>query len=169
MKKWIIILSVLLWTALSFANQGGPFGLGIILGEPTGICGKYWLGNTNAIDAAIGFDDFSIHADYLWHFWNVFPQPSSGKIGAYMGPGVVIKDHDHDHDHDRYDDDDDDTTFGIRFPLGIAYETPHHPFEIFVELVPILEFSDDDDHDGDDDDDDLDLELDGAIGVRFFF
>jgi hypothetical protein len=162
MKKWIVIATILIGASFSYAKQGGPFGMGIILGEPTGICAKYWLDRTNAIDGAIGFDDFSIHADYLWHFWDIFPKPSAGQFGAYVGPGLIFKDEDHHHDHDNHrdrdDDDDDDNEAGVRLTLGMLYETPRHPFEIFAELVPVLVLSPD-----------ADLELDGAIGVRFFF
>src|SRR5580765_5861261 len=67
------------------------YGLGIILGDPTGISGKAWVSSINAIDVGLGaygygyrggcFQDaagrtvcdhgwgrrtLSIHADYLW-------------------------------------------------------------------------------------------------------
>ena len=161
MKKWILLFTMFLSASLSYAKQGGPFGMGLILGEPTGISAKYWFDHTNAIDGAIGLDDFSIHADFLWHFWDIFPKPSAGQFGAYVGPGLIFKDdddHDHDHRHDRDDDDDHDTEAGVRITCGMLYETPRHPFEIFAELVPVIVLSPD-----------TDLDLDGAIGVRFFF
>ena len=32
----------------------GLFGIGVVLGEPTGISGKYWLSEKTAIDGAFG-------------------------------------------------------------------------------------------------------------------
>ena len=146
MKKWILIVCIMICPSLVHAGQEGPFGLGIILGDPTGISAKYWLDKSNAIDAAIGFDRFSIHADYLWHIWDLFPQTNHGELGAYVGPGLVYKDKKH------------DNLVGVRFALGAVFEVTQYPVEFFAELVPVLELSPD-----------TDLGLDGGIGVRYFF
>jgi hypothetical protein len=34
------------------------FGLGFMLGDPTGITGKYWVSGTNALDFGLGFTDY---------------------------------------------------------------------------------------------------------------
>lgn len=146
MKKLLIMVCILIIPALSHAAQGGPLGVGIILGDPTGISAKYWLDKTNAIDAAIGFDRFSVHADYLFHFRNVIPQTGGGEFGAYVGPGLVYKDKKH------------DNMVGVRFALGAAFEISQYPVEIFAEIVPVLELSPD-----------TDLNLDGGIGIRYYF
>src|SRR5262245_1633418 len=48
------------------------FGIGLIVGHPTGLSGKGYLTPDTAIDGAIGFGDTTrqihMHADYLWHF-----------------------------------------------------------------------------------------------------
>ena len=37
-----------------------PFGLGVVLGDPTGLSAKYYLGGpTNAVDFALAFDTYS--------------------------------------------------------------------------------------------------------------
>ena len=48
-----------------------PFGLGVMIGEPTGISGKYWLSPANAIDFAVAWSfandaNFHLHTDYLY-------------------------------------------------------------------------------------------------------
>src|SRR4051812_39029280 len=51
------------------------FGLGLELGEPSGINGKYFLSGSNAIDFGLGYiyrhyyagDGLNLYADYLWH------------------------------------------------------------------------------------------------------
>lgn len=146
MKKLFIMVCILIMPSLALSAQSGPLGLGIIIGDPTGISAKYWLDKTNAIDAAIGFDRFSVHADYLFHFWNIIPQTGGGEICAYAGPGVVFKDKK------------EDNMVGIRLALGAAYELTQYPVEIFAEIVPVFEISPD-----------SDLNMDGGIGIRYFF
>src|SRR5262245_59263497 len=55
-------------------SSNKTFGLGLMLGAPTGLSGKYFLGPDTALDfglGAIGYyrhrDGLHIHADYLWH------------------------------------------------------------------------------------------------------
>lgn len=146
MKKLIIATCLLLLSSTAFAVTPGSFGVGLILGDPTGISGKYWIDKDNAIDAAIGFNRFSVHADYLFHLWNIFPQTGAGDFGAYLGPGIVFKDKKH------------DNIVGIRFALGAVYELNTYPIEFFAEIVPVLELSPD-----------TELNLDGGIGIRYFF
>jgi hypothetical protein len=43
--------------AANSSAPGGPFGLGIILGEPTGITGKYFMDNQYAIDCLLTSPD----------------------------------------------------------------------------------------------------------------
>lgn len=146
MKKLLIMLCLLFMPTATFAAEAGSIGVGIILGDPTGISGKYWIDKDNAIDAAIGFDRFSVHADYLFHLWNIFPQTGGGDFGGYFGPGLVFKDKKH------------DNMVGVRFALGAVFEMDTYPVEFFAELVPVLELSPE-----------SDLNLDGGIGVRYFF
>src|SRR3954470_22337258 len=51
------------------------FGLGLELGEPDGLNGKYFLSSSNALDFGVGYiyhhyygdDGIHLYADYLWH------------------------------------------------------------------------------------------------------
>src|SRR5262245_21090070 len=69
----LAVLLFLVWVAPVTAHAGGgPFGLGLIIGSPTGISGKVYFNKQNALDFAIGAAfvnqrGFHIHADYLWH------------------------------------------------------------------------------------------------------
>src|SRR5262249_42088324 len=63
----------------SFGSGGfasnGTFGLGLEIGEPTGLNGKYFMQPDRAIDFGLGAiyrdyrggDGFHVYADYLWH------------------------------------------------------------------------------------------------------
>ena len=130
-KTLLLVLFLSFQTTLCDAqvNRPGRFGLGLIFGLPTGISAKYWLDNTHAFDAALGFGDISVHADYLWHIWDLFPQPQQGRLGAYWGLVAKVGDQWH------------NTKFGIRALGGIAYYFPRHPVEVFFEVVPVLDLS----------------------------
>ncbi|MGQ0644219.1 MAG: hypothetical protein ACT4O3_01860 [Elusimicrobiota bacterium] len=147
-KSFLLIPILMLPVSASAATKykAGDIGVGIILGSPTGLSGKYWLGTTTAIDAALGFGDLSLHGDYLWHIADLFPQPKQGKLPAYWGVGARIKDKK------------DDTEFGIRGVGGMAYWFPRHPVELFLELVPVFEITPD-----------AGLGLDVGLGVRYYF
>ena len=91
MFKYSLIIMLLL-TACLFADRSslGSVGLGIIIGNPSGIHAKFRLSGRNDIDAMVGldWDDwFFTHCDYLWNF-----SLASGDadLGFYVGPGAFI-------------------------------------------------------------------------------
>ena len=129
----------------------GSTGLGVILGEPTGLSFKQWVGTRHAFDiaAAWSFADngaFHIHADYLWHFFDRIDRVESGSIPLYVGVGGRIK----------FNDNDDDV--GVRVPLGIDFILADAPIDFFLEVVPILDLVPD-----------TDFEINAALGARFWF
>lgn len=145
----IIIIAFCLFvsqSAVCAAQNTGRFSAGIILGAPTGLSGKYWLDSTRAVDAALGFGDLSLHADYLWHSPGLLGQFKTGRLSAYWGGGAKIKDQKN------------GTLLGLRAVGGAAYEFPKGPLEIFLELAPVLRLSQG-----------SGLDLDAAIGVRYRF
>ncbi len=131
--------------------EGGNFGLGIIVGEPTGFVGKLFLSSRNAIDFALAWslDDnnyMHVHGDYLFHNFFLL-EDVEGEFAWYLGIGgrvVLVDDHD---DH-----------VGVRFPVGLTYLFANTRFDAFLELVPIMDVAPD-----------TDFDLEGAIGGRFYF
>ena len=122
------------------------FGAGLIIGDPTGITGKFWLKNGCALDGGVGLDGTpTLYGDYLWHSWKVLPQTSGGKFPAYLGVGVQIGNSSHDGS-------------GLRLVAGAAYWLPRNPLEIFLELVPLFRFSSDDR-----------INLNLGLGLRYYF
>ena len=95
---------------LSLAVQGSvaqerKFGLGLIIGEPTGISAKLWTSNENAFDFGLGWSvggnrigkyDGSynggsrvhFHMDYLWHSFEAVH--STERFPLYYGIGGRI-------------------------------------------------------------------------------
>lgn len=124
----------------------------MILGEPTGISAKAWLTEIHAVDAAAAWSVhrdgfFQVHADVLLHDYDVVDvQEVRGRIPLSYGVGgrVVLGKH--------------DEWVGVRFPLGVSYLFPTAPFDVFLEIVPILDLLPE-----------TDFDLDAAIGARFYF
>jgi len=127
-------------------------GLGFIVGEPTGIDLKMFLNNTNALEFAAawslsGDNDFRLQGDYLFHKYGLIDLKSQDDFPLFFGIGLrmILK--------ENVDD-----VVGIRFPVGLDYIFANYPFDIFAEIVPILDIAPDSDFD-----------LEGAIGARFWF
>lgn len=152
MKKILLIVTLVLAAAASPSDSSpGQFGLGTIIGEPTGIDAKYFLDSTNALEAAVGWSlsgnsELHIQVDYLFHRYDLI-KVEEGQLPLFFGVGGRIK----------FRENQDDQ-LGIRIPVGLAYEFAGGPFDAFVEIVPILELIPD-----------TDFDLEGAIGGRFYF
>lgn len=146
--KIVMALFCLLWAGANplWAQEAGDIGAGIILGNPTGVTAKLWRNKTEALDAGMGFsEELALYADYLWHGWNILPQPSKGKLPAYIGVGLQVRTFS-------------PNQYGIRAVAGIAYWLPHNPIEIFLELVPVFRLSPD-----------SAIGSYGGIGLRYYF
>jgi len=138
------------------ARTQDDFGIGVILGEPTGLSLKYWLDGERAIDggAAESFsenDSFQLHGDYLIHDYDLF---GADDLPFYYGLGarLKLKDSDGSGRNRRHD------IFGIRIPLGISYLFQDAPLDLFFELVPVLDLSPE-----------VELDINAAVGIRFYF
>lgn len=128
--RLLFLLILLLVTFSSSYSQEKGFGLGIIIGEPTGLSAKYWTTATNAFDFGLGYS-FSpknsrlhLHADYLFHS-TLANTPE--KFYLYYGPGVRIKTRE-----------DDDSVLGIRGAVGIIWVPKNTPLDFFFEVVPVF-------------------------------
>ncbi len=146
-KKILLALVCLLVTAAPlWAQKAGDAGVGVILGAPTAITGKLWLDGTRALDAGLGWSsELTVYGDYLWHGWDVLPQPAEGKLPVYLGMGAQVRTF-----HDA--------EFGIRAVAGMAYWLPRHPVESFVELVPVFRLTPG-----------TSVGLDAGLGLRYYF
>jgi hypothetical protein len=129
--------------AAHHGSRGHPFGLGVVIGEPTGLSAKYFLNSNQALDfgLAYSFSDFLyIFSDYLFHFPGLFGAPNAfvSQLTPYVGIGGIFLSSTSTGRRDgRYFTGDGSTTgLGMRLPLGIEW-TPGYPtLGVFVELVP---------------------------------
>lgn len=150
MKKifLVVVFVILVFSGMASAQDHG-FGLGIIVGEPTGVSLKTWTGSRTALDFAVAWsfgrhDALHLHADYLFHNFNLF-KVEKGDLVLYYGVGGRVKAVEK-------------TRVGVRIPIGISYLFGKDPLEIFFELGPILDLAPA-----------TDFTMTGGIGIRYFF
>ncbi len=156
--RWIVVVTLLVaFPFVSARAQGGPFGLGLIIGSPTGISGKLYLNRRNAVDFAVGGAFLNrrglhAHADYLWHPL-MLADDEAFFLPLYVGIGARVLDH-------GYGKDDDDFHLGARAPVGILFDFKQIPLDVFLEIALIVDLIED--HG------DL-LDLNAGAGVRYYF
>jgi hypothetical protein len=136
MHRTFLLMTFALLITLSgaLAADEGDAGLGIILGEPTGLTGKLWLGTDSAVSGAVAwsFADntrLHVHADWLRHNWDVLKRAfdvQQGELPLYYGIGGRL----------RFDD---DARVGVRFVIGVDYIFEQAPFDIFFEIAPVMD------------------------------
>ena len=133
MVKLILVtgLVVTLLFGIAAAQEPGDLGLGIILGEPTGLTAKVWVEEEIGLVAAAGWsiekkEYFHLHGDYLFHDFDTF-KVEKGKLAFYYGPGIRVK-----------LSNSDKTKLGIRAVGGLDYIFGKHPLDIFFELVLLV-------------------------------
>ena len=143
--------------------EKGSLGLGIIIGEPTGVCGKLYLQDDQAVQGALGFTfvtgGFHAHADYVFHPW-ILEEREAFTLPAYVGPGVRLL------QHRAGRGADDDFRVGARAVAGLLFDFKEIPLDVFVEVAGIAEFrfgSNDDAING------FGLALNGGLGARYYF
>jgi hypothetical protein len=140
--------------------EKGVLGAGLIVGEPTGVSGKYYLTDDRAIDLAIGGAvvgrGLQVHGDFLWHPW-VLDQEPSFALPLYLGIGGRILNH-----NAGGSDDEDHVRIGVRAPVGILFDFTRVPLDVFAEVAGVLDY-----HTRGDDN--FGVDFNAGIGARYYF
>jgi hypothetical protein len=149
MKGAILALGILFASAPAHA-EGGPFGLGLVVGTPSGLTIEYKLTPRTAIDAAIGVDLFVdrhvyVQGDFLFLLPDLLGEGSVGLV-PYLGPGVFVADFGN------------GAGFGVRAPFGLSLDFRRAPLQIFGEFSLGLQLVRD-----------VHLGIGGAVGFRYYF
>lgn len=128
------------------ARSGGPFGLGVVLGDPSALTVDYRLSRDRDIDGGIAFDLnrwFLIYSDWHASFPGAFGRSNQfvSDLSPYLGIGgllVVSNKDDWETRHQRYfsETSDGKLALGFRIPLGIEWRPSGVPVGVFVEIVP---------------------------------
>lgn len=122
-------------TNVGIRPSGGDLGLGLNIGWPTGLAGKWWYSDDQGVAFGVGLGGFSGAGGYVDWVWSPILLHSSPEFavapyfggGAFFGLFPLIY-----------------TPFttagffslGLEVPLGIAVNTGEYPLEIFAELAP---------------------------------
>lgn len=143
--------------------EKGNLGVGLIIGEPTGVSAKLYLSNTTAVDAAAGFafvgGGLHLHADYLWHPW-ILTRESKFVMPAYIGLGGRMLSHNQGRGSES-----DDFHLGARGVAGILFDFTGAPIDAFLEVAGVLEWrSGSGDHGGF-----PRFSINAGAGVRYYF
>jgi len=168
MKKCgvLLIVIILFITAgqVSKAAQAssGAFGIGIMLGDPTGLTAKYWLSNENALAFSLGnsyLGSLRFGFDYLWHF-DAF---HSNVVKLYAGPGLAVGFGRsggwlYNNEGSRWYRADNNFGLGARGVFGVNIVPRRTPLEFFAELGLMIGLSPA-----------FYTNVEGAVGFRFYF
>ena len=154
--------------AAGITAQERRFGLGVMVGEPTGISGKLWVSSQKAFDFGLGwshgygwydgdgrmhrydgsYDGGSrvhLHMDYLWHWFETVH--SAERFPLYTGIGGRLN------TGTGYN-----SSVAIRGVFGIAWMPRNMPVDVFLELVPSLQVVPS-----------TGFGMDAGFGARYFF
>lgn len=162
MKKLFgkILLIILIISISGVEAQNGKFGLGVIIGDPTGISAKLWTSPKNASILGVGWsiDEYRfrgrdygnssrlhIHLDYLWHSFNAIN--TNGQFPLFYGIGGRIN------TGPQYSG-----TLGVRGVVGIKWFPKETPLDIFLEIAPTLYLISS-----------TGIGIDAGIGARYYF
>ena len=131
MKNIILALFSGLISLSAFAAEGDK-GIGILLGNPVGVTGKYWLPDNHAIDAGLGMSwgrhsNLSFHSDYLLQNDAAFYYNDTVALDFYYGLGARMEFAD-------------EIELGARIPLGLVHKYEDSAADMFAEIAPIIDF-----------------------------
>ena len=148
-RPLVILMFIVMFFPCAVLAQDQDFGLGFMLGEPTGISFKKWTGSQTAVDGAVAWsfankDSLHLHVDYLVHNFSLIVEERV-KIPIYFGLGIRLKA-------------EKDTKFGFRIPVGISYIFEKTPLDIFVELAPLFDLVPG-----------TKFSISGGVGIRYYF
>ncbi len=138
MKRILLLTSFLISTvsAVSYADAPGPFGLGFVLGDPTGLSANYWKSSERSVDAALAWNfgnetGVEFHADYLWHRHGIFHVDTVPFSLLYGLGGRMFMVGSKNNESSKI-------KFGPRLPLGIETSFKQKAIEVFGEIALIL-------------------------------
>lgn len=147
--KTILLIALVIMSSSLFAQEGKK-GIGLMLGNPTGLNGKYWLENNRAIDGGLALSfgkhsDVSIHSDYLLHNDAAFYLNDVHPLDLYYGIGGRMEFGD-------------DIELGVRVPVGLLHNLKDQQADVFGEIAPIFDILGR-----------VGLEMHLAVGARYYF
>jgi len=118
-------------------GEKGTLGVGIIVGEPTGICAKIYTRDDRAIQLAVGeafiSQGFQFDTDYVFHPW-ILQDRDSFVLPAYIGPGIRVVDYAGGNNAPSH------FAAGLRAVVGLVFDFKNVPLDAFIEVAGVLEY-----------------------------
>ncbi len=149
-SKYLMFLFLMFAGTALFA-QSRPFGLGIMLGDPSGLNGKYFLNSKNAVEVGLGVGVFgsenslALHVDYLYHNEELIQ--SSEKFPVFYGFGLRIR-----------SKEEAEFGMGVRGIIGMSWVSQTVPIDVFIHIAPVFKLFPA-----------TKFGIDAALGTRYFF
>jgi len=130
MKSFVKITVFLLVTLTCIGRAAAPDkgkGVGIIIGEPTGLSAKMWTSSSTALDGGLAWSfgengRLHFHADHLWHNFNFIKNRQFSLdfgAGAEINLGSL-------------------PIMGVRGVIGVEYFFEEITLDAFFEMVPVF-------------------------------
>jgi hypothetical protein len=144
-----MILAILTLAGTVFAESlenRNDFGLGFVLGEPSGLNAQFYWSQRSAVDitAAWSFNDWLMIVGDFQVYNKIADSPPNWKWYYGLGAYLALPRNDN-------------GTFGVRVPLGIRYRIPQSAVDVWGEIAPALRVVPD-----------TAPELQGGLGVTFW-
>jgi hypothetical protein len=138
-----------------FEEAPEGIGVGIVIGDPSGLTFAYRKGEHHAVQVGFGYnfnrDLVHVSADYLYNVVILdTPEMAGVRFPVYIGVGGRYQNYGNDFD--------DDAGFGIRVPIGMAVLPRSLAIDPFVEIVPVMLIAPE-----------TKAALEGGVGIRLYF
>lgn len=136
--KYILIQCVML-TLIIIPDTviAKTWGLGAVIGAPTGLSANYFLNLSQSVHSTLAYDfsgddELQLASHYTWRRNNLKTEKLN--FGWFYGVGAKLAYHERDHNHRHHDHDEDDHFhFGPSGTLGVFREFKDVPLEIFLK------------------------------------
>ena len=156
------IIPLVLFSSLMLPGfaSAKTWGLGAVIGAPTGFSANYFLSESRTVHTTLAYDfsgddEVQLASHYQWRMNNL--NFETLKLGWFYGVGARFALIDHDHKHNHHDDHE-DIELGPSATLGLFHEFASAPLELFLKgnlTVNVIE--------------DTDVDIDGMLGLHYNF
>lgn len=132
----LILLSglILVLTTNLLAKDRNGFGIGPVVGEPTGLNAQFYWDKNSAVDVttAWSWDNWLlVSVDFqMYDYFMDMPREWKWSYGGGVYMNLANDDHE-------------DNALGIRVPLGLKYHFPYSIVDVWGEVAPGIELAPD--------------------------
>ena len=129
---------------------GRDFGLGMVVGDPTGLSAEKWLSQSTALDFSAAWslerdEAMELAMDHVWYNFSAI-ESEGHRVALHYGVGGRVQFVDSGDDH-----------AGVRLPVGLTYFADRGRVGIFMQVAPTLDLAPS-----------TELDLQGGLGARYY-